>query len=74
MWELFSSSLQLFFKGKLFREPGAVFRQWTIGFALTVIAIVGLVRMNAPLWLSVILVALGAGVLQPFLFKNLKYA
>ncbi len=74
MWELFNGSFQLFLKGKLFRQPAAVFRQWLIGFAVAVTAIVALVKMNAPLWLSIVLVALAVGVLQPFLFKNLKYA
>jgi hypothetical protein len=41
---------------------------------VAVAAIVGLANLNAPLWLCVIVVALAVGVLQPFLFKNLKYA
>jgi len=73
MWDMFGSSLHLFLKGKLFREPGAVFRQWLIGFAVSVVALVLLVKMSAPVWLSVAVVALAAGSLQPFLFKNLKY-
>jgi len=74
MWDMFSNSLRLFIKGKLFREPGAVFRQWLIGFAVSLVAVVALVKLSVPLWLSVGAVALAAGVLQPFLFKNLKYA
>ena len=74
MWDMFSNSLRLFLKGKLFREPSAVFRQWLIGFALTLLAVVVLVKLSVPLWIAVAMVALAAGVLQPYLFKNLKYA
>jgi uncharacterized membrane protein YccC len=74
MWDMFSNSLRLFLKGKLFREPRAVIRQWLIGFVISLLAVVVLVKLGTPTWSAVVLVALGAGLLQPFLFKNLKYA
>jgi hypothetical protein len=74
MWDLFSNSVKLFLKGKLFREPGVVFRQWLIGFSVSIAALVALVKLGVPLGLAVALVAIAAGVLQPLLFKNLKYA
>jgi hypothetical protein len=74
MWDMFSNSLRLFVKGKLFREPGAVFRQWSIGFVASLVAIVILAKIGVPLWIAVVVVALGAGLAQPYLFKNLKYA
>jgi hypothetical protein len=74
MWDMFTNSLRLFLKGKLFREPRAVFRQWLIGFGVALIAVVGFVKLSIPLWIAVTVVALAAGVLQPYLFKNLKYA
>jgi hypothetical protein len=74
MWDMFSNSLRLFVKGKLFREPGAVLRQWSIGFGVSVAAILILVKLGVPLWISVIVAALAVGFLQPYLFKNLKYA
>jgi hypothetical protein len=74
MWDMVSNSLQLLLKGKLFREPGAAFRQWLIGFVASLIAIVLFVKLGTPLWLAVALVAIASGLLQPFLFKNLKYA
>jgi hypothetical protein len=58
----------------LFREPGAVFRRWLIGFAASLVAVVALVKLGTAPGIAVSIVALGAGVLQPFLFKNLKYA
>ena len=73
MWDMFNSSLQLFVKGKLFREPTAVFRQWFIGFTASVVAVVLLLKLGTPVWLSVTLVAIAGGLLQPLLFKNLKY-
>jgi ABC-type nitrate/sulfonate/bicarbonate transport system permease component len=74
MWEMFSNSVQLLLKGKLFREPGAALRQWLIGFAISAVGIVVLVKLGLPLGLAVVVVALAAGLLQPLLFKNLKYA
>lgn len=74
MWDMFTNSLKLFVKGKLFREPRAVFRQWLIGFGISLLSIVILVKLTVPTWLAVAVVALAVGLLQPFLFKNLKYA
>jgi hypothetical protein len=66
--------LRLFIKGKLFREPGAVFRQWLIGFGVSVAAMLILVKLGLSLWIAVVVAALAVGFLQPYLFKNLKYA
>jgi hypothetical protein len=74
MWDMFSNSLRLFVKGKLFREPGAVFRQWLIGFGVSLVTFVALVKLGVPLWIAVTVVSLSTGALQPYLFKNLKYA
>jgi len=74
MWEMFSNSFRLFCKGKLFREPAAVFRQWLIGFATAIGLVVLLAKIGLPFWLAALAAGLVAGGLQPFLFKNLKYA
>ena len=74
MWEMFSNSLRLFLKGKLFREPKMVARQWLIGLAFTFVVLVALAKAGVPLWLAVLAASLGGGALQPLLFKNLKYA
>jgi hypothetical protein len=74
MWDLFNSSLQLLLKGKLFREPLTALRQWSIGFLASLFAMVLLVKLGMPLGVAVLLVAMAAGLLQPYLFKNLKYA
>lgn len=73
MWVMFTNSLRLFLKGKLFREPRMVLRLWLIGVAATLVALVVLVKLGVPLWLAVLLASLGGGALQPFLFKDLKY-
>ncbi len=73
MWDMFLNSASLFVKGRLFREPQQVLRQWLIGLAVTVITVVVLGKVGAPLWLAVSIAAFGAGALQPYLFKDLKY-
>ena len=73
MWDMFRNSLLLFIKGKLFRDPRMVARQWLIGLAVALVTLVVLAKLGLPLWLAVALAAFGAGALQPFLFKNLKY-
>jgi hypothetical protein len=73
MWDMFVNSLKLFLKGKLFREPVAVLRQWLICCVLSVAAIVALTKAGLSLFLGVPVVALLGGALQPYLFRNLKY-
>lgn len=74
MWDMFSNSLTLFLKGKLFREPGEVLKKWLIGFAVSLVALIVLAKVGLPLWLAVVIAAAGAGALQPYLFKDLKYS
>lgn len=74
MWDMFLNSLKLFFRGKLFREPKQVLRQWLIGLLVALVALVLLVKLGLAIWLAVLLVSLGVGALQPWLFKDLKYA
>lgn len=74
MIDMFLNSLRLFLRGKLFREPRAVLRQWLIGFALSLLAVLLLGALGLPIWLVVLCSALAAGALQPWLFRDLKYA
>ena len=73
MWEMAKSSISLFFHGRVFANPGQVFRQLLIGIVITAIILVGLVKLGAPLVTAAIIAGLVGGVLQPWLFKNLKY-
>lgn len=74
MWDMFLNSLTLFFKGKLFREPMQVLKQWLVGLVVAVVALIILVKLGVALGLAVLLVAISVGALQPWLFRNLKYA
>jgi hypothetical protein len=74
MWDMFGNSVKLFLTGKLFREPRAVLRQWVIGCAMAIGVLLLLVLGGAPVGFAVLASALVAGGMQPFLFKNLKYA
>lgn len=74
MWDMFFNSLKLFLKGKLFRDPMQVARQWLIGFVVAAVVLPLLVKLGVSLWLAVVVVAFGTGALQPWLFRNLKYA
>ena len=72
MFQMFSSSIQLFLKGKLFRDGRQVFSQWLKGFLLTLgLLLVAGWAFNP--FAGVILASLVGGALQPYLFKDLKY-
>lgn len=73
MWDMFLNSLKLLFRGKLFRDPRAVAKRWFIGFVVSLVAVIALAKAGLPIWLTVLVVALGTGLLQPYLFKDLKY-
>ncbi len=73
MWDMFSSSIRMFLKGKLFRDNKLVLRQWAIGFVVAIILVIVLGKMGVPVWLAAIIGGFAAGALQPYLFKDLKY-
>lgn len=74
MWDAFVNALTLFIKGKLFRDFNAVVKQTLIGNAVGAILLILLAKVGLPLYVSVPLVGIVAGALQPWLFKDLKYA
>lgn len=73
MIDMFLNYSKLFFRGKLFRDSRQVLRQWLIGFAAALVAVLLLTKAGVPLWLTIAIVALAVGALQPWLFKDLKY-
>lgn len=73
MFDMFLNSVKLFFTGKLFRETGVALRQLLVGMLVGAAVIVG-VGQIAPMWVAAISGGAVAGLLQPMLFKNLKYA
>ncbi len=74
MFDMFLNSATLFIKGKLFRDIGNVYRKACIGMAIAAFLLVVLVKIGLPLWLAIILASLVSGGIQPYFFKDLKYA
>jgi ABC-type antimicrobial peptide transport system permease subunit len=72
VFQMFTSSVQLFLRGKLFRDGRQVFSQWLKGFLLTLGVLLVVSWVLSPL-MGVILGSLVGGALQPYLFKDLKY-
>lgn len=73
MWDMALASIKLFFAGKLFQNPLAMLRQGLLGAAITAVVTVALAIAGLPIYVAAGLGALVGGVLQPFLFKDLKY-
>ena len=74
MLDMFLNSVILFFKGKLFKDLGHVFRQSAIGIVIAAVILIGLAKVGLPLWIAILITAFIAGTYQPWLFKDLKYA
>ncbi|HEY9732515.1 MAG TPA: hypothetical protein V6C89_11425 [Drouetiella sp.] len=74
MWDAFSNAFGLFIRGKLFRDFNQVVKQTLIGVAVAGVLMVILAKIGLPLFVVVPLVSIVAGALQPWLFKDLKYA
>jgi hypothetical protein len=70
---MFMNSVRLFLRGKLFRNPRRVLVQWLLGFGFTM-AILLIVGYLASPRLGVVVASVCGGALQPWLFKDLKYA
>ena len=73
MFDMFLHSVALFLRGKLFQDPLHVIRQAALGVMITAALCVGLAQLLGVLWIAVPISAALGGLLQPFLFKNLKY-
>jgi hypothetical protein len=71
--EMFWHSALLFLRGKLFQNPARVGRQVAVGVLVTTLSCVLLVKVVGAVWLGVLVGSLVGGVLQPWLFKDLKY-
>ena len=74
MFEMFTNSVSLFLKGRLFRDPGHVLKQSAIGIFATLFLALGLQSLGLSVLVSVSLASFAGGLLQPWLFRNLKYA
>jgi hypothetical protein len=70
---MFWQSAGLFLRGKLFRNPAVFWQKAAVGVSVTAVSCVVLVKLVGALWPAVLVSALLGGVLQPWLFRNLKY-
>ncbi|SMF30661.1 hypothetical protein SAMN06265365_13739 [Tistlia consotensis] len=66
-------SARLFFTGRLFRDNAKVMRQLVLGAAAGALVVI-VVGQVAPFWAAAAAGGAVSGFLQPFLFKDLKYA
>jgi hypothetical protein len=73
MWTMATSSMSLFFRGKLFADPAKAYLQLAIGIVATVILMVIAALLGAPLWAAALFAGLLGGALQPYLFRDLRY-
>ena len=73
MWSMATSSMNLFFRGKLFADPAKAYLQLALGIVATVILMVAAWGLGAPLWAAALFAGLLGGALQPYLFKDLRY-
>lgn len=74
MIDMVLNAIQLFFRGKLFQDQARVYRDIAIGAAVTAVILIALAVAGAPLWMAAGVAGLAGGALQPWLFRNLKYA
>jgi len=73
MFSMALTSAWAFLRGKLFRDNGPAFLLLGAGVSATAVVLVAGVRLGLPLYGAAGLAGLVGGLLQPRLFKNLKY-
>lgn len=74
MFDMFVNSFVLFWKGRLFQNLSSVIRQAVIGMLIAAAIVIGLVKAGVALWIAIVVASLISGAIQPYLFKDLKYA
>ena len=74
MFEMLINGITLFCKGRLFQNIGHVIKQLCIGIFISAAIVIGLVKMGLALWIAIVIASLVSGAIQPYLFKDLKYA
>jgi hypothetical protein len=73
MWSMAVTSIGLFFRGKLFANPAQVHRLIAIGVVATIVVLLVLAALGVPIWLAALTAGFAGGMLQPYLFKDLRY-
>jgi len=83
MWDMAKHSIILFFQGRLFRDFPTVRRQILLGAMVTAFTLVliaagltaaGLQSASVAIFVASAIAGFVGGTLQPYLFKDLKYA
>jgi len=74
MLDMFINSFILFWKGRLFQDIGHVIKQAVIGMVIAAVIVVVAVKAGLALWMAIVIASLISGAIQPYLFKDLKYA
>jgi len=74
MLDMFINSFILFWKGRLFQDIGHVIRQAAIGMVIAAVIVIAAVKAGLALWIAIVIASLISGAIQPYLFKDLKYA
>ena len=65
-------SVQLFFKGKLFRDPMYFLRQTIIASGIGTIILVLLAQASIPLCIPISVASLTTGAIMPFLLQDFR--
>lgn len=73
MFDMVRSSIVLFFQGRLFADPSKVYRQLAIGVIITLTILLAAAFSRVPLWAAAAIAGFAGGVLQPILFKDLRF-
>ena len=73
MWSMASNAMVLFFKGRLFAEPGKAYVLLALGALLTAMLFLALAYAGVPLWAAGAAAGFMGGAAQPLLFKNIRY-
>lgn len=73
MWTMAINAMSLFFRGRLFAEPGKAYMRLAAGGTLTAAMFVALSLAGAPLWTAAAVAGFIGGGLQPLLFKTIRY-
>jgi hypothetical protein len=74
MLDMFMNSFILFWKGRLFQDIGHVIKQAVIGMVIAAVIVIAAVKAGLALWIAIVIASLISGAIQPYLFKDLKYA
>ena len=72
MFQTFLHSATAFIQGRLFKDTGHAVGRGIVGVVL-VLAAFFLLSTRVPLWVAAVLAGFVGGIVQPRLFRDLKY-